>query len=174
MWLFLNGRAKNNRPGEWCAFESIIRHGIVNCLLTTRLSNLFRICSCSWSCARKVWRVSMRRWWFRLHCQTWVPGDGHYRWLRGPINPFSMEHRTEYLVRTIRRILDFLRLWSILQGGYEVVIHLRLFRWKCYDLSLILILFKSLIEVKLNKYVLWLHPKNLTSTSLVLEDSSTD
>ncbi len=23
----------------------------------------------------------------RLHCRTWVPGDGHYRWLRGPINP---------------------------------------------------------------------------------------
>ncbi len=22
----------------------------------------------------------------RLHCRTWVPGDGHYRWLRGPIN----------------------------------------------------------------------------------------
>jgi hypothetical protein len=33
-----------------------------------------------------------------------------------------------------------------------------------------LILFKSLIEVKLNKDVLRLHPKNLTSTSLVLED----
>ncbi len=37
-----------------------------------------------------------------------------------------------------------------------------------------LILFKSLIELKLNKDVLGLHPKNLTSTSLVLEDSSTD
>jgi hypothetical protein len=21
----------------------------------------------------------------RLHCRTWVSGDGHYRWLRGPI-----------------------------------------------------------------------------------------
>jgi hypothetical protein len=28
----------------------------------------------------------------RLHCRTWVLGDGHYRWLRGLINPFSMEH----------------------------------------------------------------------------------
>jgi len=28
----------------------------------------------------------------RLHCRTWVPDDGHYRWLQGPINPFSMEH----------------------------------------------------------------------------------
>jgi len=37
-----------------------------------------------------------------------------------------------------------------------------------------LILFRSLIEMKLNKYVLGLHPKNLTSTSLVFEDSSTD
>jgi hypothetical protein len=37
-----------------------------------------------------------------------------------------------------------------------------------------LILFKSLIEMKLNKDVLGLHPKNLTSTSLVLEDSSTN
>ncbi|CAN5964115.1 unnamed protein product [Sphagnum jensenii] len=46
----------------------------------------------------------------RLHCRTWVPGDGHYRWLRGPINPLSMEHRVEYLARTIRRILEFLQL----------------------------------------------------------------
>jgi hypothetical protein len=46
----------------------------------------------------------------RFHYQTWVPGDGHYRWLRGPINPFSMEHRTEYLACTIHRILDFLQL----------------------------------------------------------------
>jgi len=37
-----------------------------------------------------------------------------------------------------------------------------------------LILFKSLIELKLNKNVLGLHPKNLTSISLVLEDSSTN
>jgi len=49
----------------------------------------------------------------RLHCQTWVLGDGHYRWLRGPINPLSMEHRAEYLARTIRRILEFLQLWPI-------------------------------------------------------------
>jgi hypothetical protein len=37
-----------------------------------------------------------------------------------------------------------------------------------------LILFKNLIEVKLNKDVLGLHHKNLTSKSLVLEDSSID
>ncbi len=43
----------------------------------------------------------------RLHYRTWVPGDGHYRWLRGLINPFSMEHRAEYLACTIRRILEF-------------------------------------------------------------------
>jgi hypothetical protein len=46
----------------------------------------------------------------RLHCRTWVPSDGHYRWLRGPINPLPMEHRAEYLARTIRRILEFLQL----------------------------------------------------------------
>jgi hypothetical protein len=46
----------------------------------------------------------------RLHCRTWVPGDGHYRWLRGPINPLPLEHRAEYLARTIRRILEFLQL----------------------------------------------------------------
>jgi hypothetical protein len=46
----------------------------------------------------------------RLHCRTWVPSDGHYRWLRGPINPLPLEHRAEYLVRTIRRILEFLEL----------------------------------------------------------------
>jgi hypothetical protein len=49
----------------------------------------------------------------RLHCRTWVPGDGHYRWLRGPIKPLPMEHQTEYLARTIRRILEFLQLWPI-------------------------------------------------------------
>jgi hypothetical protein len=46
----------------------------------------------------------------RLYCQTWVPGDGHYHWLRGPINPLPMEHRAEYFTRTICRILDFLQL----------------------------------------------------------------
>jgi hypothetical protein len=46
----------------------------------------------------------------RLHCGTWVPGDGHYRWLRGPINSLPLEHRAEYLTRTIRHILDFLKL----------------------------------------------------------------
>jgi hypothetical protein len=45
-----------------------------------------------------------------LHCRTWVPGDGHYHWLQGPINPLSMEHRAKYLARTIRRILEFLQL----------------------------------------------------------------
>jgi hypothetical protein len=46
----------------------------------------------------------------RLHYQTWVPSDGHYHWLQSPISPLSMEHRAEYLARTIRRILDFLQL----------------------------------------------------------------
>ncbi len=46
----------------------------------------------------------------RLHCRTWVPGDGHYCWLQGLIRPLSMEHQVEYLVCTIRRILNFLQL----------------------------------------------------------------
>ncbi len=46
----------------------------------------------------------------RLHCRTWVSDDGHYHWLRGPINPLSMEHRAEYLARTICHILEFLQL----------------------------------------------------------------
>ncbi len=46
----------------------------------------------------------------RLHYRTLIPGDGHYHWLQGPINPFSMEHRAEYLVCTICRILEFLKL----------------------------------------------------------------
>jgi hypothetical protein len=48
-----------------------------------------------------------------FHCQTWVPSDNHYRWLQGPINPLPMEHQTEYLVRTICHLLDFLQLWFI-------------------------------------------------------------
>jgi hypothetical protein len=43
----------------------------------------------------------------RLHCRTWVPDDGHYHY---PINPLPLEHRAEYLARTIHRILDFLQL----------------------------------------------------------------
>jgi hypothetical protein len=45
-----------------------------------------------------------------LHCRTWVLDDGHYRWLRGPINPLPLEHRAKYLARTIRHILEFLQL----------------------------------------------------------------
>jgi hypothetical protein len=48
-----------------------------------------------------------------LHCQTWVPSDGQYRWLWRPINPLFMEDWIEYLVCTIRCILDFLQLWFI-------------------------------------------------------------
>jgi len=44
----------------------------------------------------------------RFHCQTRVPGDGHYCWLRSPINLLSMEHRVEYLARTICCNLEFL------------------------------------------------------------------
>jgi len=39
-----------------------------------------------------------------------VPGVGHYRWLGGPICRLSPSSKADYLVRTIRRILDFLQL----------------------------------------------------------------
>jgi hypothetical protein len=39
-----------------------------------------------------------------------VPGVGHYRWLRGPIRRLPPNNKADYLVRTIRRIFDFLQL----------------------------------------------------------------
>jgi hypothetical protein len=39
-----------------------------------------------------------------------VPGVGHYRWLHGPIYRLSPNSKADYLVRTIRRILNFLQL----------------------------------------------------------------
>ncbi len=38
-----------------------------------------------------------------------VPGVGHYRWLRGPIRRLLPNSKADYLVRTIRCILDFLQ-----------------------------------------------------------------
>ncbi len=34
-------------------------------------------------------------------CRTWVPSDGHYHWVNGPINPLLIEQKVEYIVRTI-------------------------------------------------------------------------
>jgi hypothetical protein len=39
-----------------------------------------------------------------------IPGVGHYRWLRGPIHRLPPNSKVDYLVCTIRRILDFLQL----------------------------------------------------------------
>jgi hypothetical protein len=39
-----------------------------------------------------------------------VPDVGHYRWLRGPICRLPPNSKADYLIRTIRRILDFLQL----------------------------------------------------------------
>ncbi len=43
---------------------------------------------------------------------TWssVPGVGHYCWLRGSICRLPPNSKADYLVRTIRHILDFLQL----------------------------------------------------------------
>jgi hypothetical protein len=41
---------------------------------------------------------------------TWssISNVGHYRWLRGPIRQLPSNNKVDYLVRTIRRILDFM------------------------------------------------------------------
>jgi hypothetical protein len=39
-----------------------------------------------------------------------VPNVGHYCWLRGPICQLLPNSKADYLIRTIRRILDFLQL----------------------------------------------------------------
>jgi hypothetical protein len=39
-----------------------------------------------------------------------VPGVGHYHWLRGSIRRLPPNNKADYLVCTIRRILDFLQL----------------------------------------------------------------
>ncbi len=43
-----------------------------------------------------------------------VLGVGHYRWLHGPIRQLPPNSKADNLVRTIRCILDFLRLWIII------------------------------------------------------------
>jgi len=39
-----------------------------------------------------------------------VPGVGHYRWLRGSIRRLPLNSKADYLVHTIRCILNFLQL----------------------------------------------------------------
>jgi hypothetical protein len=39
-----------------------------------------------------------------------IPDVGHYRWLHGPICRLPPNSKGDYLIRTIRRILDFLHL----------------------------------------------------------------
>jgi hypothetical protein len=38
---------------------------------------------------------------------------GHYHWLCGPIRRPPPNNKADYLVHTIRHILDFLQLWTI-------------------------------------------------------------
>jgi hypothetical protein len=39
-----------------------------------------------------------------------VPSVGHYRWLHSAIRQLTSNNKADYLVRTIRRILNFLQL----------------------------------------------------------------
>ncbi len=43
-----------------------------------------------------------------------ILGIGHYRWLHGPIHQLFHNNKVNYLIRTIRRILNFLQLWTII------------------------------------------------------------
>ncbi len=53
---------------------------------------------------------------------SWVLGVGPYRWLRGPICRLPRNSKADYLVRTIRRILDFLQLLTITKA-YLGILH---------------------------------------------------
>jgi hypothetical protein len=46
---------------------------------------------------------------------TWfsIPGVGHYCWSHGQICWLPPSSKPDYLIRTIRRILNFLQLWTI-------------------------------------------------------------
>jgi hypothetical protein len=39
-----------------------------------------------------------------------IPNVGHYRWLSAPIYRLPLNNMVDYLIRTIRRLLDFLQL----------------------------------------------------------------
>jgi hypothetical protein len=43
-----------------------------------------------------------------------IPGVGHYHWLHSPIRRLPPNTKIDYLVRTIRRILNFLQLRIII------------------------------------------------------------
>ncbi len=107
--MSLNGRAKTNHPGEWCALESIVRYGIID-LESHALAIYLEFVPTRGAAPERFEECQCENDDFCLHCRTWVLGDGHYRWLQRPINPFPMEHQAEYLTRTIRRILEFLQL----------------------------------------------------------------
>jgi hypothetical protein len=50
----------------------------------------------------------LRNWKYFIFAWLLVLGVGHYRWLRGPIHQLPSNNKVDYIVRTIRRILNFL------------------------------------------------------------------
>jgi hypothetical protein len=42
-----------------------------------------------------------------------IPSVGHYHWLCSPIHRLPLNNKVDYLVCTIRCILNFLQLWTI-------------------------------------------------------------
>jgi hypothetical protein len=108
--MFLNGRAKKNRPRE-------VRTQVDRSVWGRRLSPnphaleiYLEFVPARGGAPERLEECECEDDDVRLHYRTWVPGDGHYRWLRGPINPLPLEHRAKYLARTIRRMLNFLQL----------------------------------------------------------------
>ncbi len=75
-WMSLNDRTKKNRLEQWCAFKSIVQHGIINCLQPACLNNQFRICSYLWTRTRKVWRMLMWKRW----CSSSLSNLGSWWW----------------------------------------------------------------------------------------------
>jgi hypothetical protein len=106
--MSFNGCTKKNCPEKWCAFELIVRHGIIDSPYPHALTIYFKFVPACGAVPERFEKCQCEDNDVRLHCQTWVPSDGHYHWLQGPINSLSMEHRIEYLTRTIHRILGFL------------------------------------------------------------------
>ncbi len=43
-----------------------------------------------------------------------ILGIGHYRWLRSSIRQLPPNNKADYLIHTIRHILDFMQLWTII------------------------------------------------------------
>jgi len=88
--LVLSYFAKLPHPGDLVTSQPCFRWWTQNCL----------------------WRLLWNQRHFYLRWSS-VPDVGHYRWLCSPIRQLPPNRKADYLVRTIRCILDFLQLWTM-------------------------------------------------------------